>query len=772
MAETIASFIFITGIVQGVGFRPFVYNLAKNYRLRGWVRNTSAGVEIWVEGEPNEVNAFLTSLPQQIPPLARVDEIISQSIKPENHLEFLIRDSNPIPGSFQPISPDIATCPDCLKEMNDPRDRRYRYPFINCTNCGPRFTIIEDIPYDRSKTTMSSFAMCTKCSEEYHNPSDRRFHAQPVACPDCGPHIWLKAVGDSQIIAECDQAILVAQKLLSEGKIIAIKGLGGFHLACNANNPQSIALLRKRKLRVTKPFALMVPNTMCAEEICLVSDAERKLLESKERPIVILSRRIEKTNLSDISPNQTTLGIMLPYTPLHYLLLTPHPKADFKIANMLVMTSGNLSEEPIATTNEDALQRLSGLADAFLLHNRPIRTRCDDSVVRIGKAPEFGIHQLRRSRGYAPAPISLPWDLKPTLAFGAELKNTFCVGRGRYAFMSHHIGDLQNYETYQSFLDGIEHFQRLFHINPEILAHDLHPDYLSTRIAQEIAESRNILALPVQHHHAHIAACMVENQIPASETVLGAAFDGTGYGLDGAIWGGEFLLSTYTNFQRSYHIEYVPLPGGDTAIHKPARIALAYLWHFGLDWDPDYDSVQNICAEDQTFLRMQLQNHINSPLQSSMGRLFDAVASLIGICQKNSYEAQAAIELEAIVDINENGSYPIEFNPGRDEISIFNIIKGVVSDVEHRLSPSVISSRFHNTISLLVREVFVSMRNQYSVNSVVLSGGVWQNETLLDKTKSLLESSGFKCYTHKVVPPNDGGIALGQCIVAHHQQIK
>jgi len=769
MIENIAVYIHITGIVQGVGFRPYVYNLASQYSLKGWVRNTSAGVEIWAEGPQSTIDDFLIKLPKQIPPLAHIDQFEFKTQTVENHHEFIIQGSSSIPGSFQPISPDIATCPDCLSELFNPQDRRFRYPFINCTNCGPRFTIIEDIPYDRPNTTMSTFEMCAQCAQEYHNPEDRRFHAQPIACSVCGPSIWLEMAGEEKKLYESDRAILVAQKLLSEGRILAIKGIGGFHLACDARNKEAVALLRQRKLRVKKPFALMLSNTFAVEKICQVSASERLLLESKERPIVILDRRSDYNDLGDISPNQNTLGIMLPYSPLHHLLLDPNPAANFEIASILVMTSGNLSEEPIATTNEEARDRLSDIADAFLLHNRPIQIRCDDSVVRSGNSFESGFHPIRRSRGYAPTPIYLPWNLKSILALGAELKNTFCIGHGRYAFMSHHIGDLQNYETYASFIEAINHYKRLFRITPEILVHDMHPDYLSTRVAQELAETMRIPMVSVQHHHAHIAACMAENHIPAHEAVLGAAFDGTGYGLDGAIWGGEFLYSTYSGFERNYHLEYVPIPGGDAAIRNPARIALAYLWKLGFDWEPNLSPVQSICAEDRTFLRMQLQNQINTPSQSSMGRLFDAVSSLVGVCQKVNYEAQAAIELENIADPNEKGSYNLDFNNQNEEIFLHKAILSILNDLEENLPASIISAKFHNTIANLTKDAFVAMRNKHSVSTVVLSGGVWQNKTLLNKTIPLLLAAGFKCYIHNTVPANDGGIALGQCVIAHHQ---
>ncbi len=771
MGKLAATAIHIEGIVQGVGFRPLVYSLAKKNSLNGWVRNTSAGVDIWIEGSPNQLASFQAQLPAQLPPLAKVDKIISRTEEPQNFLGFEIRESNAIPGAFQPISPDICTCPDCLRELNDPQDRRYRYPFINCTNCGPRFTIIGDVPYDRSQTTMASFQMCPECAAEYADPLDRRFHAQPIACPACGPQVSLLFAGENNSSESIrgDRALLETQKLLQSGKIVAIKGLGGFHLACDAMNPLAVDLLRLRKLRVDKPFAVMLPTIADVEAACLLSEAERDLLESKERPIVILKRRPGENGLQSISPRQDTLGVMLPYTPLHYLLFTPHPQANFLPPTALVMTSGNLSEEPIAVSNEEAVQRLSSLADAFLLHDRPIFTRCDDSVLKGPGEANRHFMPIRRSRGYAPFPVDLSQVVRPTLAFGAELKNTFCLAKDRYAFMSHHIGDLQNYETLASYLEAIDHYQKLFHIDPEVLGHDLHPDYFSARAALELAERKNIPAVAVQHHHAHIASCMAENHIPADNRVIGVAFDGTGYGTDEAIWGGEFLLCSYANFDRAYHLQYVPLPGGDKAVHKPARTALAYLWALGLDWEPDLAPVDSLCADEKQFIKSQLEHRLNAPLQSSAGRLFDAVSSLIGICQAANYEAQAAIELEAIADAHEQGLYSFDFNTQAQSIGIKPLLEAILADLHGGLALSVISAKFHNCMAQMVCEVVMTMRNSTSVNTVALSGGVWQNTTLLNKTMALLKPMGMKVITHNLVPSNDGGIALGQCIVANIQ---
>jgi hydrogenase maturation protein HypF len=795
MNNLIAKRIHITGIVQGVGFRPFVYNLATRLGLTGWVRNTSGGVDIQIEGNRLDLNTFITSLHDEKPPLASIDEIEIDQLLPNGHTSFEILHSETITDAFQPISPDVCICPDCLEELFTIKDRRCRYPFINCTNCGPRFTIIEDIPYDRPKTTMAGFKMCPECEAEYSDPSNRRFHAQPVACPVCGPRVWLEynsgldnqqqasaehdqypVVQTSDLVSD-DDAIIETQRLLGQGKIVVIKGLGGFHLACDATNKEAVSELRRRKLRVDKPFALMMADISTIESHCYVDQFEKELLESRDRPIVILNRRPGSSVALDVAPYQTSLGVMLPYTPLHYLLFEGYRTTggqnpqSFRPVKVLVMTSGNLSEEPIAIDNQEARQRLSMLADAFLMHNRPIRTRCDDSVMRVFRSHT---QPIRRSRGYAPFPVHLPWKIPPLLAAGAELKNTFCITRDRYAFMSHHIGDLQNYETLTSFEDGVAHFERLFRIRPEALVYDLHPDYLSSRYVLARALRENLPAVGVQHHHAHIAAGMVEHHLSAENPVIGVAFDGTGYGEDGAIWGGEFLLCTYTDFQRLAHLAYVPLPGGDMAIRKPARTALAFLWQAGLDWDIEIPSVAELCAEERQALKSQIEHKLNSPLSSSMGRLFDAVASLAGVRQNANYEAQSAIELETRVDFGEDEAYqfalqfPEPSQAGLQPILIdpSKVISSVVSDYHEKISVPKIAARFHNGVAQMVLEICQELRTQAGVSEVVLSGGVWQNVTLLGKTVTLLQNDRFEVYFHEVVPPNDGGLALGQAVIA------
>jgi hydrogenase maturation protein HypF len=761
--------IHIQGVVQGVGFRPFVYNLATDSKLKGWVRNTSAGVDIEVEGEAENLEAFIIALREQAPPLSRIDEFQISGLPANNFTEFKIVHSEPVPGAFQPISPDVSICPDCLRELFDPNDRHYRYPFINCTNCGPRFTIIQDIPYDRSKTTMAAFEMCLECAAEYNDPTNRRFHAQPVACPACGPKVWLEMGGET--LVEKDEAIRETRRLLMEGKIVAVKGLGGFHLACDAINAQAVRELRNRKLRVDKPFAIMMPDLETVKQHCVVSDEEASLLESRERPIVLLERLPSSPIAEEVAPGQHTLGVMLPYTPLHYLLMEG---AD-GFTQALVMTSGNLSEEPIATDNDEARVLLVGLADAFMMHEREIHTRCDDSVVRVipgeGKAMRAaevpGIYPLRRSRGYAPYPVKLQGNIPPLLATGAELKNTFCITRDNYAFLSHHIGDMENYETLRAFEDGVRHFEQLFRIQPEAIAYDLHPDYLATRYALARTEQEGLPAIGVQHHHAHAAACMADNGLAGDEPIIGVIFDGTGYGEDGAIWGGEFLIADYQGYERPYHLAYVPLPGGDKAIKEPARVALAWLNQAGLEWEEDLPPVKALSAEELKVLKQQIEAGVNTPPTSSMGRLFDGVAALAGVRQRVNYEAQAAIEFETMADPNEKGVYPYEI--GEDILDPTPIIGVVVKDIREGTVASIISARFHNTIAVMVKQTCKKLRQQTKINTIALSGGVWQNMVLLQKTLKALRTEQFEVLIHSKVPANDGGLALGQAAIAGYR---
>jgi len=750
--------IWICGIVQGVGFRPFVYSLAVQYGLKGWVKNSSRGVEIEVNGAPGDIQSFIAELRRQPPPLARIDTFEVQPSPGDGYTQFEILHSEPQPFEFLPVSPDVSICSDCQAELFDPANRRYRYPFINCTNCGPRFSIIHDIPYDRPNTTMAGFPMCPDCQAEYNNPLDRRFHAQPIACPVCGPYIWLEIQGE--VLANHQSAIAVARQMLAAGQILAVKGLGGYHLACDASNPVAVAELRRRKKRSEKPFALMAFNSDIASRSCILSAGEEKLLGSRERPVVLLEKRPGAKVAEEVAPGQTNLGVMLAYTPLHLLLLEPTPE----FPELLVMTSGNLSEEPIAYLDEDARERLSPLAEAFLIHNRPIHMRVDDSVARVIRKETM---LIRRSRGYAPDPVQLAEELPPILGAGAELKNTFCLTRQKYAFVSHHIGDLENLETLQSFETGIDHYQRLFRVQPELLACDLHPNYMATRYAQERAGRERLPLIAVQHHHAHLAACLADNGWTACDPVIGLSFDGTGLGTDGAVWGGEVLLGGYAGFQRAFHLAYVPLPGADQAIHKPARMALAHLWAAGIPWEADLPPVKALSVEERTVLRKQLEQNFNAPPTSSLGRLFDAISALLGIRQQVDYEGQAAMELEASLDPHEKGAYPFEVH--QDIIDPSPLLAGILADLRSGLSTARLAARFHNSLVALALDICQAVRAKSGSKVVALSGGVWQNKFLSQQVPRALEAAGFQILIHHQLPTNDGCIALGQALVAYHQ---
>ncbi len=791
--------IHITGIVQGVGFRPFVYGLATRYKLEGWVLNDSSGVKIEVIGPPEMLSAFINALRTEAPPLAVIDSLQVKNIPLQSKIQnlkskiFQIRHSQAQAEAFVPISPDICICDDCRRELYDPADRRYRYPFINCTNCGPRFTIIRDIPYDRPLTTMADFPMCPDCWREYEDPGNRRFHAQPNACPRCGPRVefrWAERAGQpsERTIAlanlpggnlsrdgclEGEEAIKISQKVLAAGGIVAVKGLGGFHLACDARNDEALQTLRQRKGRVDKPFAVMALDVAAVEQFAEVNPQERSLLTSKERPIVLLKKKPDNPLSELVSPGNRYIGVMLPYTPLHYLLLNPQPPTPNPQLPVLVMTSGNFSEEPIMKDNAEALERLAALADAFLLHNRDIHIHCDDSVVRVLAGRELPI---RRSRGYAPFPVKLPFPVEQILAVGGELKNTFCLTKGNYAFMSQHIGDMENLETWRAFEKSVKHFQTLFRVEPKIFACDMHPGYLSSKWAREVTNDERRTTNPsphppaqlveVQHHHAHIAAVMAEYGLDGSEPVIGFSFDGTGYGTDGTIWGGEVLVADYKTFARLAHLKYVPLPGGDAAIKRPYRTALAHLWAAGLDWDERLPPVAACQAVERGLIRRQLETGFNAVPTSSMGRLFDAVASLAGIRQTVTYEAQAAIEFEAIMAVGITEAYPWGLTEDGGEIDAAPLIQAVVTDVQAGVPAPVISAKFHNAVANLVLILSGRLREKEGLNRVALSGGVFQNVTLLELTVNRLRGE-FEVLTHRLVPPNDGGLALGQAIVAN-----
>jgi hydrogenase maturation protein HypF len=731
----------VHGIVQGVGFRPFVYNLAQKLGLSGYVLNSSAGVLIEVEGDPAQIELFVRELHENPPPLAQIEDISTAPFHAVGDAAFSIRESMEQPGQLAPVSPDVATCPDCLRDFETPGNRRFGYPFTNCTNCGPRYTITRMIPYDRPLTTMACFPMCGQCLREYQDPSDRRFHAQPNACPDCGPSITL--------------SIQMAQQLLHQGRILAMKGLGGFHLVCDPFNDPAVRLLRERKKRSDKPFALMVPDIAAAEKLCFVSDAERAALASIRRPIVILQRRPDAPISESLAPGNPTLGVMLPYTPLHHLLFGQSFSA-------LVMTSGNLSEEPIVTGNREAAQRLGSIADAFLFHNRDIHTRVDDSVARVFVDQE---RVLRRSRGYAPHPVTLGFPVAEILACGAELKNTFCLTKDHYAFLSQHIGDLENYETLVFYRETLHRMKQLFRIAPRFVAYDLHPQYLSTKLALEIEDVQHI---GVQHHHAHIASCMAENGI--ADKVIGVAFDGTGFGTDGKIWGGEFLVADLAGFERRAHFRYIPLAGGDRAVREPWRLGLSYLLDtFGARLDSlDLPVFERVLSTKIAAVRSMIERGINTVETSACGRLFDAVSSIAGVRDEVNFEAQAAIELEARALAGVDATYPFEISADSPwQIDVRPMIELIVRDVLAAQPIGWISAAFHNTVAAIIVEVCGRLRAAEGIHRVCLSGGTFQNVYLVERAVSLLRSNGFEVFLHSKVPPNDGGISLGQAVIAN-----
>jgi hydrogenase maturation protein HypF len=746
--------IHINGIVQGVGFRPFIYSLANKHQLHGWVRNSASGVDIEITGSVIAVDEFIASIPEIAPPLAVIDSLEAHDIAQTYRDGFKIIPSQDKSTDFIPISPDVATCEQCKAELFDPKDRRYRYPFTNCTNCGPRFTIIKKIPYDRPKTTMAQFKMCPDCKSEYEDPLDRRFHAQPVACPVCGPKVWLENPSGAKTKVE-NEAIKEARLMLKEGKILAIKGLGGFHLACDAANPNAVERMRQHKARKHKPFALMAFNLNQIEKFVRVSEKAAELLSKPQAPIVLLPKKDKSYIAANVAPGQSTLGFMLPYTPLHLLLL--EPAENFPEA--FVMTSGNLSDEPIAYQSQTAREKLFGIVDAFLMHDRPIETRIDDSVFSIINGQPY---PFRRARGYAPNPIRLPDAVPQVLAVGPQMKNSFCLTRDKYAFLSHYIGEMDNWETVQDYHKAVQHYEKLFRIKPKAIGYDLHPDYISTKIAHQRASTEDLPAYAIQHHYAHLIACQIENKIPPDQNITGLIFDGTGYGTDGTIWGGEVLVGNVTSFQRLYHLKYVPLPGGDAAILKPARMALSTLWGYDLPWEPHLAPLKHLSSIELNALENQLEKGVNTAMTSSMGRLFDAVSALIGIRQEITYEAQAAMELEAIVNPAELGYYPVQIIG--ENIDIKPMLQSILQDIAQKEAPSNIAARFHNTIANLSLDMALRIRQSFQINQIALSGGVWQNMILLKKTFSLLESKGFEVLIHKLTPPNDGCVALGQAI--------
>ncbi|PXX12018.1 carbamoyltransferase HypF [Mycolicibacterium moriokaense] len=748
----------VRGVVQGVGFRPFVYTSAAALGLSGSVRNDTSGAIVEVEGDPVEIDHFLEQLRDRPPPLAVVESIETQDIPTIGGTGFTIADTSRSDGGRTLTSPDVAMCADCAAEQRDPSNRRYRHAFVNCTNCGPRFTIISALPYDRASTTMAPFAMCAECVREYADPADRRFHAQPVCCPNCGPALRYRDGDGAMTVGE--DALLRARRLLRGGGILAVKGIGGYHLACNAHDEQAVAELRRRKRRGDKPFAVMVPDLATACAMADIDEPSARLMGSPQRPIVLVPRRRDTRIADAVAPRNPDLGVMLAYTPLHILLFgLPGDDAGPPV---LVMTSGNLGGEPICFTDDDALERLSYLADGWLMHDRDILVPCDDSVVRVVNGVELPI---RRSRGYAPLPIALPVSVPPAMAVGADLKNTMAVADGKYAWLSQHIGDMDDLATLSAFDAAQRHLQQLTAVQPEVLVADAHPLYRSTTWAHRNAAGRPVRT--VQHHHAHIASVMAEHGMDGSQQVLGFAFDGTGYGSDGAIWGGEVLLANYKGYQRLAQLSYVPLAGGDVSVLRPYRMALAHLWAAGIEWDADLPPVAACPADEQRVLRQQLETGLGCVPTSSMGRLFDAVSSLVGVRHVVAYEAQAAIELEGLArgvggDIS---AYTFDIDRSANPVLIdpTPVLHAVVRDRRACVRAAVIGARFHRAVADLV--VRVAREDRDASQTVALSGGVFQNALLLRMTLEQLQTYGFHVITHRRVPPNDGGIALGQLLV-------
>ena len=784
MSQRVRKAIEVTGIVQGVGFRPYVYRLAVERRLAGFITNTAAGVSIEVEGTSEEVEDFVCRLPIEAPPLARITHLAARETAPRGEEEFRILPSRGGEDRRVLISPDVAICDDCRRELFDPSDRRFHYPFINCTNCGPRYTIVRDIPYDRARTSMAVFPMCADCRREYEDPLDRRFHAQPNACWKCGPQVELwNAAGavvhkeDSRFRIQdsgndATDPIAAAAARLRAGCVVAVKGLGGFHLAADATNRAAVRRLREGKRRVEKPFAIMVPSLEAAGEVAQLDAGARALLSSPERPIVLLRKRLPAPLADLVAPFNLEYGVFLPYTPLHYLLL------EAGRFQALVMTSGNVSEEPIAIDNAEAVSRLRGIADFFLVHNRDILLRCDDSVARVGLpaglsegrvgSPKTAPQLVRRSRGYVPVPVFLERDLPPILAVGGELKNTVCLTKGRHAFLSQHIGDLENLESYAFFKATISSFKRILEVEPEFLAYDLHPDYFSTRWA---LEQEGMKQVGVQHHHAHIASCMAENHLDGQ--VMGIALDGTGYGTDGAVWGGEVLLATYADFERAAHLEYVPMPGGTAAILEPWRMAVSYLHqHFGASFlEMDIPFVRSLDHRQAALLTRMADRRLNSPLTSSCGRLFDAVSALAGIRQRVNYEAQAAIELEAAIVKDEgDAGYPFDLQPDARGWTIGTrpLFEAVLDDLKQNAPAGIVSRRFHVGLVEVLAHLARLIRAKTGLDNICLSGGSFQNAFLFEHLRRKLEGDGLNVFTHSEVPCGDGGLSLGQALIAAH----
>lgn len=744
LKTTTACHIKVHGLVQGVGFRPFVYRLANRFELTGQVCNNNSGVHIWIEGQRADIDQFLHQLPLEAPVQSQIRSIHSERIQPQGHGTFQIISSDEGSTSITQISPDIAVCEACLCDRQL-QVHRLNYPFINCTNCGPRFSIITALPYDRDQTTMHLFHMCPTCQTEYKNINDRRYHAQPIACNDCGPHYQLlsparKATAYPAIISS-------ATDLIRQGEIIAIKGIGGFHLACDALNPAAIEQLRSHKKRTSKPLAVLFRNAESLSPYAFCSVAEQTLLESWQRPIVLLQHRNKLPNA--ITKGLSTIGAFLPYMPLHYDLLD-------QLQHPIVLTSGNLTDEPICISNSSAQRQLRTITPHFITHNRTIHNRVDDSVAMVVNDTD---RIIRRSRGYCPTPLNTSFQVEGLLATGAELSNTFAIGKGNQVIPSQHMGGLKTYETYAFFQETIHQYQQLFQFQPQFVVHDLHPDYISTLFA----EKKGIPRLAVQHHHAHIASCMAEHQL--DEKVMGVAFDGTGYGTDGNSWGSEFMICDLSGFDRLNHFEYFPLPGGDAAIRAPWRIGLSLLHHcFGDEWSNlELPFLESIPAYQTNTITQAIQQHINTPLTCSAGRFFDAVAAITGLCLSADYHAQAPMLLESVINPEIKDHYRFSLST---PIQLKPILKGVIADIKKKVPIGTISARFHNTICQIIIEQLKITRDDLRLNKVALSGGCFQNGFILTKLEKELKNNRFEVYTHSAVPANDGGISLGQILIA------
>ncbi|MFJ2778691.1 carbamoyltransferase HypF [Kitasatospora sp. NPDC087315] len=754
----------VRGVVQGVGFRPFVFSLATGLGLAGHVTNTEDGVLAEIEGLPTALEAFCHRVASEAPPLAEVVSVHHETVPASGAEGFTISPSRSAGRGRTFVPPDVATCADCLAELGDPANRRHRHPFITCTNCGPRFTIVTGLPYDRAATTMAGFPMCPDCAREYADPADRRFHAQPIACHACGPRLALVLPGRADLARE--EALVRARELLAAGAILAVKGLGGYHLACDARNAGSVARLRRRKNRGDKPFAVMAGEPDDLDGMVHLDQEERELLTSAVRPIVLLRRRSGAVAemVEKIAPGSPDLGVLLPYTPLHHLLLgLPGDPAG---PRLLVMTSANSSGEPIVTGDREALERLAPLVDGWLTHDRPIQVPVEDSVLRIVDGQQL---PLRRSRGIAPLPVPLPVPVRPSLAVGGDLKNVFAVAEGGYAWLSGHVGDMDDLGTLRAFDRAVGQLSGLTAITPELLVADRHPGYRSVQRALRGAGTRPVAR--VQHHHAHVAAAMAEHGLDGSRPVIGIAFDGTGYGDDGAIWGGEALVADYDGFERFGHLGYAQLPGGDAAVTRPYRMALAWLRRAALPWTPELPCVRTCPAGELVVLEKQLECGLNCVPTSSMGRLFDAVSSLAGVCHRAGYEAQAAIELEAAAVAYgpvRGGGYRFAVTPGEEpsRADPAPVLAGVVDDLCAGAPTGLIAARFHDAVAELVRSWCGEARDRYGIGLVVLTGGVFANAVLASACARGLRDDGFSVLRHRRVPPNDGGLALGQLLVA------